>query len=42
MAGKQYNVFWPGWSVAGILGHGSYGKVYAIERMSLAIRKRPL
>ena len=32
MAGKQYNVFWPGWSVAGILGHGSYGKVYAIER----------
>ena len=32
MAGKQYDVSWPGWNVTGILGHGSYGKVYAIER----------
>ena len=21
---------WPGWNIAGILGHGSFGKVYAI------------
>ena len=32
MAGKQYDVSWPGWNVTGILGHGSFGKVYAIER----------
>lgn len=32
MAGKQYDVSWPGWNVTGVLGHGSYGKVYAIER----------
>lgn len=25
-------IIWPGWNVEGILGHGSYGRVYAIER----------
>lgn len=32
MAEKEYNVSWPGWNVAGIIGYGSYGKVYEIER----------
>jgi len=32
MAEKEYNVSWPGWNVAGIIGYGSYGRVYEIER----------
>ena len=32
MAQDFSGITWPGWNIAGILGHGSYGKVYAIER----------
>ena len=32
MAGKQYDVTWPRWDVVGIIGQGSFGKVYEIER----------
>jgi len=32
MAEKEYNVSWPGWNVVGIIGYGSYGRVYEIER----------
>ena len=32
MAEKQYDVSWPGWNVTDEIGHGSYGKVYKIER----------
>lgn len=32
MVEKKYNVSWPGWDVVGIIGAGSYGKVYEIQR----------
>ncbi len=32
MVEKEYNVSWPGWNVVDIIGYGSYGRVYEIER----------
>ena len=32
MAQDFSGITWPGWNIAGILGHGSYGRVYEIER----------
>ena len=32
MAEKRYDVSWPGWDVVEIIGQGSFGKVYEIER----------